>query len=207
MTAPPSQLMVPRARNPLRVRWGWIVAFFAVFFVLPPGALVGAYFAYAWSHPAGCEERERLARAMSPDGAWVATVYDNWWTDGGFVTEIFATVEITRPDEKTSSCPSTGTVLAMDAVPTVGPIAVRWTAPRTLDISIPKNEQIGKQEPAYADVAISYRYAADDPVEAACWKRWQALPGGEGAKLQKGSDGIVDAEAFLAKCRAEIGAR
>ena len=45
---------------------------------------------------AGCEQRNLLARATSPDGTWVASIYNNVCSDGAFVTTIDDTVEITR---------------------------------------------------------------------------------------------------------------
>ncbi len=146
-----------------------------------------------------------LARATSPDAVWVATAYDSSWTDGGFVTTFTATVEITRPDEKTSPCPSDGTVFTMDAVPFHGPMTVSWTGPRNLDVTIPNDAWIYRQEPAFADVAIAYKYVPDDPIERACWKKWRSLPSDQMLKRRSGPDAVENSKMFFVRCRAEAG--
>lgn len=108
-------------------------------------------------HASGCEMREVLAREISPDGAWIATVYHSSWSDGGFVTTITDTVEIMRPDEPASPCPSAGTVFAMDAVRPHSPIAVTWTGPRRLEVRVPNDAEAGPRKASFADVAISYQ--------------------------------------------------
>ena len=67
--------------------------------------------------PPGCEQRKALSQATSPDGAWVATIFNNICNDGAFVTVITDSVEITRPDEKPAPIPRTGVVFGMDDHP------------------------------------------------------------------------------------------
>jgi hypothetical protein len=155
----------------------------------------------------GCEVRKELARAASPDGKWVASVYDSSWTDGGFVTTFTDTVEITRPDEKVSPCPSAGTVFAMDGVDADDPIVVTWTGPRNLEVTIPNKAEVDTQKTAFSDVRISYKYVPDDPVERACWAKWRALPSEEWIRLTMGPDAVEKSNMFFARCRAEAGTR
>jgi hypothetical protein len=113
----------------------------------------------------GCGQRKMLAQAPSPDGAWVAVIYNNICSD--FVTTIDDTVEITPPNEQPSPVPSTGVVFGMDDRPfnTQKPLAVTWLSLRSLEVTIPNDASAGKQEFVYADVTIIYKYVPDDPVE------------------------------------------
>lgn len=148
-----------------------------------------------------------MARAPSPDGLWIAAVYDSSWTDGGFVTTFTETVEIARPDEKASSCPSAGTVFAMDAIDPHEPIALIWTGPRSLEITIPNDADVGTQTSAFEDLGISYKYVPDDPIERACWKQWRSLPSEEVVRLMSGPAAAENFDMFFAKCHAEAGTR
>ena len=155
-----------------------------------------------WRAP-GCEQRAMLAQAPSPDGAWVAAIYNNICSDGAFVTTIDDTVEITRPDEPSSPVPSTGVVFGMDDRPydTKKPLAVTWLDRRSLEVTIPNDAWAGKQELAYADVTITYKYVPDDPVERACLKQWRSLPTQD--QVRRSQSATENIRAFLSKCEAE----
>jgi hypothetical protein len=172
--------------------------FFAIIF------LVSHYTAIAFGAP-GCEQHKVLARAISPDGAWVAAIYNNICSDEAFVTIVENTVEITRPNEKASPAPSTGTVFGMDDRPSdiEKSLAVTWTAPRNLEVTIPNDALAGKQELAFADVVISYKHVPDDPIERACLKQWRSLPTEE--MVRRSFVPTENIKAFLAKCHAEGG--
>src|SRR5258706_9969827 len=58
--------------------------------------------------PPNCEQRQVLSQAMSPDGAWVATLYNNICSDGAFVTTISDSVEVTRRNEPATPMPVAG---------------------------------------------------------------------------------------------------
>jgi hypothetical protein len=158
--------------------------------------------AMAFGSP-GCDQRKALARATSPDGTWVASIYNNICSDGGFVITIDDTVEITRPNEDASPIPSTGTVFGMDDHPldVQTPLAVMWTGQRNLEVTIPNDAWAGKQESAFADVIISYKYVPDDPVERACLKQWRSLPSEE--MVRRSLSPTDNVEAFLANCHAK----
>ena len=153
----------------------------------------------------GCEQRNLLARAASPDGGWVASIYTNICSDGAFVTVISDTVEIARSNEEDSPIPSTGTVFGMDDHPfnVQKPLAVTWTGRRDLEITIPNDAWAGKQELAFADVIISYKYVPDDPVERACLKQWRSLPVEE--TVRRNSSPSENINAFRANCHAAGG--
>jgi hypothetical protein len=202
--ATPSRVKFPR-HDPRR--WLLAIGACAVLLLFPPALLIALFWLGMQGHPAGCEVRQVLAHATSPDGIWEATVYDTSRTDGGFATVFVVTVEIARPGEKTSSCPSAGTVFAMDASPYTGPIAVSWAGPRSLEVSIPSEKSVGKKKLAFADVTVSYRHIADDPVEKGCWERWRMLPNDEAAKSRSGPASAENAEMFLAKCRAQASTK
>ena len=155
----------------------------------------------------GCEQRKMLAQAPSPDGVWVAAIYNNICSDGAFVTTIDDTVEITPLDEQPSPVPSTGVVFGMDDFPsdTQKPLAVTWLGPRSLEVTIPNDASAGKQEFAYADVAITYKYVPDDPVERSCLKQWRSMPTEE--MLRRNQSPTDNIRAFLLRCKAESGAR
>src|SRR5258708_40091887 len=124
--------------------------------------------------PPNCEQRQVLSQAMSPDGAWVATLYNNICSDGAFVTTISDSVEVTRRNEPATPMPVAGrTVFGMDDHPdgVPKPLAVRWTAQRGLEITIPNDALAGNQEVAFADITISYKYIPDDPAERAGLKK------------------------------------
>jgi hypothetical protein len=156
---------------------------------------------------ARCEQRKVLAQALSPDGAWVATIYNNICSDGWFVTTISDTVEISRPDEKASSVPSRGTVFGMDDSPygVDKPFALAWKGMRIIEVTIPNDAWAGKQDEAFDDVDIIYRYIPDDPVERACLKQWRSLPTEE--MVRRSSSPTENIKSFLAQCHAERGAQ
>jgi hypothetical protein len=163
----------------------------------------------AWSsnamafQPPGCEQRKALSQATSPDGAWVATIFNNICNDGAFVTVISDSVEITRPDEQPAPIPRAGVVFGMDDHPFDVPkaLSVKWITPRSLEITVPNDAWAGKQESSYADVTISYKYVPDDPVERSCLKQWQSLPSEE--SVRRSFSPTDNIKAFLAKCHAE----
>jgi len=96
---------------------------------------------------AGCEQRQVLSQKTSPDGAWVATTYENICPRNApaFMTTVTKTVEITRPDEGAQPAPSAGMVFAMDAH-SVGVLAVKWTGPRDLEVTVPNDAWAAKQD-------------------------------------------------------------
>jgi hypothetical protein len=150
-----------------------------------------------------CEQRDVFSQATSPDGVWVATLYYNVCSDGAFVTTVTDTVEIKRPNDQSTPIPSAGTVFGMDDHPYGVPktLAVRWTAPRHLEVTIPNDAWAGRQESAFADIAVSYKYDPDDPAERACLKEWRSLPTDEMVRRNfSPTEGI---KAFLARCHAE----
>src|SRR5262249_11024624 len=88
--------------------------------------------------PPGCEQRKELSSAVSPDGAWVASITDNICSDGLFVTTYTDEVELRRPDEPMAAESSPQAVFALDnAGNPREPLAVTWLAPRSLEITIP----------------------------------------------------------------------
>lgn len=164
------------------------------------------YFMLRQAQPPGCEERKTLARATSSDGAWAATVYENVCSDGGFVTIASNTVEITPPNQKTSPFPSDDTmVFGTGGDPVQGPMALRWTGPKNLEITLPNDAWIGRQKSSFADLTISYKYVPDDPAERACLKQWRSLPSDE--EVRRSLSPTENIRVFLAKCRAEGGSR
>jgi len=107
--------------------------------------------------PPNCEQRQVLSQAISPDGAWVATLYNNICSDGAFVTTIGDTVEITRPNEPATPMPAAGSTVFGMADPPYGvpkPLAVRWTAQRSLEITIPNGLSPGQA------IAKGWRFAS-----------------------------------------------
>jgi hypothetical protein len=148
-----------------------------------------------------------LAQAPSPDGAWIAAIYNNICSDGGFVTTIDDTVEITRPGDQPSPMPSAGVVFGMDDRPydTQKPLAVTWLDRRSLEVTIPNDASAGKQELSYADVIITYKYVPDDPVERACLKQWRFLPTQE--QVRRSQLPTENIRAFLSTCKAEARPR
>jgi hypothetical protein len=153
----------------------------------------------------GCEQRDVLGQAVSPDGAWVATVYYNVCTLGPFAT-VSDTVEITRPSEKPTSVPSPATVFGMDDhYDDSKPISGTWIGPRNLEITIPNDAAAGKQDSTFADIIISYKYVPDDPAERACLKQWRSLPTNE--MVRRSFSPTENIKSFLSKCKAESTAR
>jgi hypothetical protein len=148
---------------------------------------------------ATCVARRALSRAISPDNAWIATVYDNVCSSCPLTTCDFVveTVEVTLPNEDPSPIPSTGTVFTMtpDTYQVEKPPSVSWTGRRTLEITIPNLTWAGKQETAYADLNVTYVYVPDDPVGRACVKEWFDEMT---RRMQFPSESIPE---FLAKCR------
>ena len=80
------------------------------------------------------------------------------------------------------------------------PLAVTWTRQRNLEITIPNDAWAGKQQLAFADVIISYKYVPDDPVERACLKRWRSLPVEE--MVRRSSSPSENISSFRASCHA-----
>jgi hypothetical protein len=154
------------------------------------------------SPPPGCDERKVLSKAVSPDGAWVATVYNNICSDGVFVTVVSDTVEITRPDEQAAPIPAAGVVFGMSDHPSYGDkaLSVKWIAERSLEITVPNDTWAGPQDSSYADLAISYKYVPDDPVERSCLKQWRASP--TDVMVHRTLSPTDDINAFLARCHA-----
>src|SRR6266850_4209655 len=75
------------------------------------------------------------------------TLYNNICSDGAFVTTISDSVEVTRRNEPATPMPVAGrTVFGMDDHPydVPKPLAVRWTAQRSLEITIPNDALVGK---------------------------------------------------------------
>jgi len=152
--------------------------------------------------PPGCDERKMLSKAVSPDGAWVATVYNNICSDGGFVTMISDTVEITRPGEPAAPIPNAGVVFGMDDHPfdVEKALSVKWIAERGLEITVPNDASAGTQDSTYADLTISYKYVPDDPVERGCLKQWRSLPTDE--MVRRSFTPADNLNAFLTRCQA-----
>jgi len=94
------------------------------------------------------------------------------------------------------------TVFGMDTIHPK-PLAVRWTAQRSLEVTIPNDALVGKQEIAFADITISYKYIPDDPVERACLKKWYSQPTDEQVRRMLSPN--ENLKVFVAKCRAEGG--
>jgi hypothetical protein len=154
----------------------------------------------------GCEQREVLGQAVSPDGAWVATVYYNVCAPGPLVTAVSDTVEIARPSEKPTPVPSPATVFGMDDhYEDSKPISAAWIGPRNLEITIPNDAAAGKQDTTFADVTISYKYIPDDPAERVCLKQWRSLPTQE--RVRRSFSPTENIKAFLSRCKAESTAR
>jgi hypothetical protein len=152
--------------------------------------------------PPDCEIRQVLSQAPSPDGAWVATVYFN--VCGACVTSDFYSVEVTPPDEPATPMPEAGrTVFGMDYSGAPKPFAVRWTAQRSLEITIPNDARAAKQEEAFADMTISYKYVPDDPAERACLRKWYSQSIDE--QVRRNLSPNENLKVFVAKCRAEGG--
>jgi len=152
----------------------------------------------------GCEIRTILSQSEAPDHAWVATIWNSVCSDGWFVTTIDDTVEIRTPNEPAAPVP-TGVVFGMDDHPfgVQKTLAVRWIAPRSLEITIPNDAWAGVQKSTFGDVTITYKYVPDDPVERACLRVWRSLPTEEMVRRsQSPTDNI---KAFVAKCHAEGG--
>jgi hypothetical protein len=148
--------------------------------------------------PPGCEQRKELASAVSPDGAWVASITDNICSDGLFVTTYTDEVELRRSDEPMAPFPSRQGVFALDnAGSPREPLAVTWLGPRSLEITIPNEAWIGRQETGFRGVTISYRYVPDDPLQRACAKQLHALIADERFRTKN----LTRAE-FFARCRA-----
>lgn len=150
---------------------------------------------------ADCELHNALSRAPSPDGKWVATFFDNV-CGAGFVTNSFSSVELTLPNEPNSRDPSdVRTVFAMDDLVDPKIAAVTWTGSRTLQVTIPNDAWIGEQKSTFADVAISYKYVPDDPIERECLNRLRSL------SIKKTYEELQkqDRDADMARCRAEGG--
>ena len=168
--------------------------------------IAGFYLVFGSLGPHECEPRQVFAEAVSPDGSWTARFSRNVWC-GGLVTAVDDTVEIVRPNEMSQSLPTVGVVFGMDD-PTYGrprPMALKWLSTKELEITIPNDAWVARQQSTLADIAISYKYTPDDPTERACLKRWRALPTDEMVRrMQSRTD---DARAFLAKCEADLRPR
>jgi hypothetical protein len=151
----------------------------------------------------GCEQRDLLSQAASPDGVWTARIYYNVCSDGYFVTTVSNTVEVRPADKGTSSIPSEGVVFGMDVGPydQGKPLAAKWTGARNLEITIPNDAWAGRQASNFADVSISYRYVSDDPVERACLRQWRSLP--SEVQVRRSQSPTENLRAFLARCNAK----
>jgi hypothetical protein len=155
----------------------------------------------------GCEQRQVFAEAVSPDGLWIARFYENICGGGFGTTYVDETVEVTHPNEAAHPSPSVGVVFEMmhkfDDQPK--PMALKWLSARDLEVTIPNDASAGIQRSTFADLVISYRYIADDPVERACLKQWRTLPTDE--MVRRSSSATENMKAFLARCHAGSGPR
>jgi len=178
----------------------WLMALTTAPVLIVLVAVWGLFF--VGSSPPGCDERKMLSKAVSPDGAWIATVYNNLCSDGGFVTVVSDTVEITRPDEPAAPIPASGVVFGMTDHPSYGDkaLSVNWIAERGLEITVPNNAWSGPQASSYADLTISYKYVPDDPVERNCLKQWRAGPTDE--MVHRTLSPTDNINAFFARCHA-----
>jgi hypothetical protein len=86
-----------------------------------------------------------------------------------------------------------------DGVGAHAPLTATWTAPRGLEITLPNDASVGTQKQAFGDIAISYRYIPDDPLERACLRKWRSLPFDERQQYDY-VNGVKD---FVATCRIE----
>jgi hypothetical protein len=85
------------------------------------------------------------------------TLYNNICSDGAFVTTISDSVEVTRPNEPATPMPAAGSTVFGMADPPYGvpkPLAVRWTAQRSLEITIPNGLSPGQA------IAKGWRFAS-----------------------------------------------
>lgn len=74
-------------------------------------------------------------------------------------------------------------------------------------ITIPNDADVDTPKSAFEDVAVSYKYIPDDPIERACWKQWRSLPSEEAVRLTSGPAGVENFKMFFAKCRAEASTK
>ena len=85
------------------------------------------------------------------------TLYNNICSDGAFVATISDSVEVTRPNEPATPMPAAGSTVFGMADPPYGvpkPLAVRWTAQRSLEITIPNGLSPGQA------IAKGWRFAS-----------------------------------------------
>jgi hypothetical protein len=122
---------------------------------------------------ASCD-RTMIARAISPDNAWAALVYEDACNDGWFTTSHSDSVVLVRAghtidlraprtaDEAVRS----GTILLIAAPdrPEDRPIAL-WISPRNLQINLPTKTTIGHFSNFYQDVSIILKEASGDRIQ------------------------------------------
>jgi hypothetical protein len=150
-----------------------------------------------------CEQRQVFAEAPSSDGSWTARFYLNVCGGGFGTTYVDDTVEIARPNEAPHPLPTIGVVFEMHD-PSSGqprPMALKWLGARELEITVPNDVAAGTQQSAFADLAVSYRYVPDDPIERACLKQWRTLPTDE--LLRRSQSSTENMKVFLTECRAK----
>ena len=150
-----------------------------------------------------CEQRKVFAEKVSPDGAWVARLFRNV-CGGGFGTGyVDFTVEIARPDEPPPRVQAANAVFEMvdDGDDKPKPMTLRWLDEKKLEIAIPNGARAGRQQETYANLAISYRYLNDDPIERACIQRWRSLRIDE--QVHRSMSPKENMTAFLAQCHTE----
>jgi hypothetical protein len=151
----------------------------------------------------GCDQRQVFAEAESPDGAWVARFYQNACGGGMGTGYVDDTVEITRPGEPPQPVPTTGVVFEMNDYfyDQPKPMTLRWLDDRRLEVTIPNDAWAGRQQETHENLAISYRYLNDDPIERACLKQWHLLPIDE--QVRRSMSPKENIKIFLAQCHAE----
>jgi hypothetical protein len=196
----PKPTYADRARD---LAWACLGGLGAAVASVAASALILFVIIYPTSQPPGCDERKILTRAISVGGAWAATLFENICSDGGFVTYASNTVEIARPDAKMSPMPSDATAFAMESDADQRPLALAWTGPRRLEITLPNEVRVGLNRSSFADATVIYKYVPDDPVERACLKQWRALPGDE--IVRRSLSASENLTVFLAKCHAAAG--
>ena len=177
--------------------------FFGVAIIAAPLVPLGVLFLWLTRTESGCEQRQVFAETPSPDSSWTARFYQNICGGGFGTTYVDDTVEIVRPNEAPHPLPTVGVVFEMED-PAYGqprPMALKWLSERELEVTIPNNANAGTQQSTFADIAISYRYAPDDPIERACLKQWRALPTDE--TVRRNLSLTENMKAFLARCQGE----
>jgi hypothetical protein len=160
------------------------------------------YLLFAHGAASRCEQRQVFAEVPSPDGSWTARFYQNVCGGGFGTTYVDDSVEIARPDEAPHPLPTVGVVFEMHDryYSQPRPMALQWLSAQELEITIPNDVAAGTQQSTFGDLAISYKYTPDDPIERACLKQWRALPTDE--MVRRSQSPTENQKAFLAGCKA-----